>query len=140
MSALFNDVKLPRGTIKWPLVAHTVTMLSILTVVTAIYLEVQPFVNIDDRKSPGGVGLPFPGSLIYQSFIYSKVNGVVIMTMVFLNTWLADGLLVSSMFDSAPGVCHRLLLRLCRCYVVYSRNYRVVAFPFLMYLAYLGTC
>ena len=54
MSALFNDVKLPRGTIKWPLVAHTVTMFSILTVVTAIYLEVQSFANIGDRKSPGG--------------------------------------------------------------------------------------
>ena len=79
-------------------------MFSILTVVTGIYLEIQPFVNIDDRKSTSGDGPSFPGPLIYQSFICSKVNGVVIITMVFLNTWLADGLLVSSMFDSVPGV------------------------------------
>ena len=104
MGALFNTVNHPRGAIKWPLVAHTVTMFSVLTVSVLIFLEIQSVANIDNRGTPGGEDLSFPGPLIFQDFIYSKANGVVLATTIFLNTCLADGLLVSLAFNPVPQV------------------------------------
>ena len=102
MSALFNTKNRPRGTIKWPLVAHTLAMFAITTALTAIYLNTISIVYIDDRQSPGDDGLSLSGPLIYQDLIYFKANGVVIDIMAFSKNWLADGLLVSPAFNSVP--------------------------------------
>ena len=79
-------------------------MFSILTVIIAVYLQIQTVANVDNRKLPGDGGLSFPGPLIYQDFIYSKAGGIVFATAILLNTLLADGLLVSHTFNSVPQV------------------------------------
>ena len=141
MSALFNTENRPRETIKWPLVAHTLAMFSINTALTAINLNTISIIYVDDRQSLGDDGLSFPGPLIYQDLIYFRVNGVVIILMAFLNHWLADGLLVSPVFNLVPQASDTgYVCQLCRCYVVYCMNYWVIAVPCLMYLASLGTC
>ena len=106
MCALLNPVNRPWRTIKWPLVAHTVAMFSIVTVATAIYLNIQSVAYIDYRKSPHHDDPLLPGPLIYQDFLYSysKANSVALVIMVFLNAWLADGLLVSPALNSIPQV------------------------------------
>ena len=106
LGALFNTVNRARGTIKWPLVAHTVAMFSILTASIALCLDTQSVAYIDDRNTPqaGDDDLLSPGPGIYREFLYSKANGVVLNIMISLNAWLADGLLVSSVFNSVPLV------------------------------------
>ena len=106
LGALFNTVHHPRGTIKWPLVAHTVAMFSILTVSIGLYLDTQSVAYIDDRNTPqaGDDDLLSAGPGIYREFLYSKANGVVLNIMISLNAWLADGLLVSPAFNSVPPV------------------------------------
>ena len=79
-------------------------MFSVLTVSVVIFLEIQSVANIDNRGTPGDEDLSFPGPLIFQDFIYSKANGVVLATTIFLNTCLADGLLESLAFNPVPQV------------------------------------
>ena len=104
LSALFNAVNRPRGTIKWPLVAHTVVMFSILTASIALFLDTQSIAFVDNRNTPSDDGLLSPGPGVYQDFHYSKADSVALATMVLLNTLLVDGLLVSLIFKSVPRV------------------------------------
>ena len=104
LSALLNAVNCPRGTIKWPLVAHTVVMFSILTASIALFLDTQSIAFVDNRNTPSDDGLLSPGPEVYQDFHYSKAGSVALATMVLLNTLLVDGLLVSLIFKSVPQV------------------------------------
>jgi len=97
-----------------------VAMFSFVTVYVATSLDLQSISYIDNREFPGIDGIVPPGPLGYQLSIYFKAINLVANLMVLLNNWLADGLL------------------LYRCYVIYSKNRWVVAFPCLMYIASVG--
>ena len=103
MGALLNPINRKRQGIKWGLVAHTTAMFSFVTINTAISLNIQNFSYVDKRGYPGSEGLP-PGPFGYQLIIYSKPISVVPTLMFFLNNWLADGLLVSSVPSSVAQV------------------------------------
>jgi hypothetical protein len=99
MVALLGTVDQPRGKIRWGLVAHSVAMFSFATIYTATTLDTQSISYVENREFPGADGWS-PGSLGYQFFIYWKAITVVPSVMFAFNQWLADGLLVSSAFDS----------------------------------------
>ena len=110
MVALFNPANSRREGIKWGLVAYTVAMFSFATVLTGMALNIESISYIDNREFPGGEGLS-PGPLGYRSSIWSGALTVTPSSMFLLNNWLADGFLVSSLFDTAPtspGISHRL--------------------------------
>ena len=138
MGALFSPVNRRKG-IKWVLVVHTVAMFSFVTVYTATGLDLQSISYIDNREFPGIDGVLSPGPLGYQFLIYSNVINIVPTLMFQFNNWLADGLLVSPVpTPNCTGVQHNFS-QLYRCFVIYSMNYWVIAFPCLMYLASMGT-
>ena len=139
MAALVSPVNRKRGDIKWGLVAHTAVMFLFVTVYITITLYVLSTSYIDNREFPGVNGLLPPGPLGYQYFTYANAINVVPTLMFLLNNWLADGLLVSLPQAQSYG-CLTWFIKLYRCYVVYTMNYLVIAFPCLMYLASLGAC
>ena len=101
MSALLNHA---RRDIKWGLVIHTVLMFSCATLFNAsLYLESISYV--DDRGFPGAKGIP-PGPVGYQYLIGTDSLTTLCYLIVYLNQWLADGLLVSSVSMSAISVSH----------------------------------
>ena len=102
MNALLNPVN---RTIKWPLAVHTVAMFLFVTVDTALNLGILSICYIDNRGFLGNDRLP-PGPAAYQFFIYSDAISVVPNFMFVLNTWLADGLLVSSVSTSTAQVSY----------------------------------
>lgn len=119
--ALLDPANRKRGGLVWGLVAHTVAMFSFVTIYTATNLDMLSISFIDNREFPGIVdaGIP-PGPVGYQLYIIPGALNMVTNSMILLNTWLADGLL------------------LYRCYIICSRSSLVIAFPFLMYLATVG--
>ena len=82
----------------WGLAAHTVAMFSFVTIYTATNLDMLSIPFIDNREFPGigNAGIP-PGPVGYQLFIIPGALDMVTKSMIVLNTWLVDGLLVSSM-------------------------------------------
>jgi len=103
MAALLNPVHRKGEGIKWWLVAHTVAMFSFVTVYTAINLHIQSKSFIDKRKDQERTPTTFiSGPLYYQLNIRWVALGIIPNIMFNLNNWLADGLLVSSLFDAAP--------------------------------------
>ena len=98
LDGLLNPVGRAKGDIKWGLVAHTVAMWSFATIYTAVNLDIQSISSIDNRGFPGDGGL-FPGPLGYQLFINSKPITITPDIFIFLNGWLADGLLASSILN-----------------------------------------
>lgn len=121
MTALLNPVNRKRGGPKWPLIAHTVIMFSLATVNTGLSLNGQSLSYIDNRSFPGIRGVLSPGPLAWQNLIYSDPLETVPSITFQLSQWLADGLLMY------------------RCYIIYAKNYRVIAFPCAIYLASLAT-
>ena len=74
-------------------------MFSFATVLTGMQLDIQSISFIDNRRFPGAGVLVPPGPLGYQAVTWS---GPLILSPSFvfvLSNWLADGLLVSSLFD-----------------------------------------
>ena len=100
MAVLLSPVHRKEEGIKWWLVFYTVAMFSFATVYTTMNLHIQSNSFIDHR---GGANT-IPGSLplAYQYGIRETVLGLIPNITFSLNNWLADGLLVSSSFDSAP--------------------------------------
>ena len=92
MSALFSRT---RRDIKWGLVIHTVLMFSCATIYTVGGLYPASISYIDNREFPGTGGLP-PGPVGYQYLVASDPFNTLCFFIVYLNQWLADGLLVSS--------------------------------------------
>ena len=70
-------------------------MFTSATIYTAMNLHIQSISSIDDREFTGADML-FPGPLGYQLFINSDVVTIFPDFLIFLNGWLADGLLVCS--------------------------------------------
>ena len=99
MAALFNPVYRRGERIKWGLVSYTVVMFSVVTVQTAMDLNLQSLSNIDSRKFPGDDVIP-PGPVGYQWFTSQGALNIIPTAMFTLTNWLADGLLVSPLFDN----------------------------------------
>lgn len=121
MNALLSPVNRRSGGIVWGLVAHTVAMFSFVTIDVCMKLDIQSISFIDNREYPGnkpGVSGPY----VYQldPLLTSPIKTVPEI-MAYLNMWLAGGLL------------------LYRCYIIYSKNYWIIAFPFLLYFASIVT-
>lgn len=95
MAALVNPVDRRGEPIKWGIVSYTMVMYSVVTVQTAMDLDVQTISYIDNRGFPGVKGEVSPGPIGYQSYISHQARGIFSNVMFFLNVWLADGLLVS---------------------------------------------
>ena len=97
MGALLDPANRKRGGVVWGLAAHTVAMFSFVTIYTATNLDMLSISFIDNREFPGiaDAGIP-PGPVGYQLFIIPGALNMVTNSMILLNTWLADGLLVSS--------------------------------------------
>ena len=100
MAALFNPVYRKGEGIKWGLVLFTVAMFSLETVVTSMSLNNLSVAYIDNREFPGDEQVPSPGPLGYQVIHYFNVTNVIPNVGIVLNNLLADGLLVSSLFDN----------------------------------------
>lgn len=139
MRALFNPTNRTTGRAKWGLVVHTTLMFSIVTVATSVGLQLQSISYIDNREFPGGGELP-PGPIGYKYVVGSEPIYIIPNTMFQINQWLADGLLVSSASNSIAQISNTPLPQLYRCYLIYSMNFWVVAFPCLMYLSTFGAC
>jgi len=105
--ALLNPAHRREEGIKWWLILYTMAMFLFVTMYTAINLHIQFVSFIDNRQDPSGASKPHSAPLLYQHIIHSTVLGLVPNILFNLNNWLADGLLVSSLFDpvlSRPGV------------------------------------
>jgi len=106
MAALLNPVHRRGEGIKWWLVSHTVAMFSFVTVYTAMNLHIQSKSFIDKRQNYYQITstIVSSGPLIYQVSIRTRglALGYIPNIMFNLNNWLADGLLVSSLFDAVP--------------------------------------
>jgi len=103
MAAFLNPVHHRGEGIKWWLVSHTVAMFSFVTVYTAMNLHIQSKSFIDKRKDQELTPtISISGPLNYQLSIHRVALGIIPNVMFSLNNWLADGLLVSSLFDAAP--------------------------------------
>ena len=106
ITALFNPVHRRGEPIKWGLVSYTAVMFTLATIGTAAQLHVQSISYIDNREFPGGGVFP-PGPLGYQVFLNPNAIIIIQNTVLALSNWLADGLLVSTLFHVAfthPGV------------------------------------
>ena len=103
MIALFNPTNRARGGIGWGLVAHTVALFANATVSIAIGYYILSESYINDREFPGGDGLP-PGPTGYWWIPKFVPLVTVASSVIQLNQWLVDGLLVSSTPNSAAQV------------------------------------
>ena len=110
MTALFNPVYCRGERIKLGLVSYTAVMFSLATVQTALNLDIQSISYIDNRSFSGIKGLIEPGPLGYQAFISADVLNIVPDVVFVLSNWLADGLLVSSLFGITITCPTKLLL------------------------------
>lgn len=81
--------------IRWGLVAHTVAMFSFVTIFVATNIDLLSVSYIDNREFSGNVMGP-PGPFGYQYQDYLKPIYTTPYIIFFLNSWLADGLLVSA--------------------------------------------
>ena len=96
---MFNPDHRRGERIKWGLAFYTVAMFSVVTVQTAMNLNITSIAYIDNRGFPGTSELP-PGPYGYESFIAAGALNVIPNVMFVLNDWLADGLMVSPPFDA----------------------------------------
>ena len=104
MTALLGSTnRMRKGNIKWGLVAHTVALFSVATMCLALDLFLLPVSYINGRVFPGGDGI-IPGPLGYQAVSKLAMIGGISCSGVQVNQWLVDGLLVSSMLNSAAQV------------------------------------
>ena len=106
MSLLLSSTYRARRGVRWGLLAYTVASFSIVTIYTAVNLDLQTISFVDNREFPGTDQFP-PGPLGYQYFIYSAPLAIVGNLMFLLNNWLADGLLVSSVPGPILRAPHR---------------------------------
>lgn len=98
MTSLFNPANRRGEGVKWGLVSYTMIIFSAATIFTAMNSDLQTDSYIDNRGFLGVKGVAPPGPLGYQLYISSGALNVVPTAMITLSDWLADGLLVSSLF------------------------------------------
>ena len=106
MAGLFNPAYRRGEPIRWGLVSYTVVMFSLVSIQIAVVAYFHSISYIDNREFPGIVGEVSPGPIGYSVFVSNETFITLCNVMFFLNAWLADGLLVSSLLDTAfthPG-------------------------------------
>ena len=101
MVGLFNPIHCRGERVKWGLVSYVTVMFSLLTALPVISSAVFSISYINNRRFAGVVGLLPPGPVGYMSFISSTAISFLPDALAIMNSWLADGLLVSSLFDPA---------------------------------------
>ena len=101
MAGLFDPVHRRGEPVKWGLVSYTVVMFSIITVITVMNFVIQSISYVDNRKFPGVEDLVPAGPYGYLCSVLPFTLNPVPDSMSVVNGWLADGLLVSSLFDPA---------------------------------------
>ena len=101
MIGLFNPIHRRGERVKWGLVSYVTAMFSLLTALTAMTSTVFSVSYINNRQFAGVVGLLPPGPFGYTSSISPMAIKFLPDAMAIMNNWLADGLLVSSLFDPA---------------------------------------
>ena len=79
-------------------------MFSLVTLGTALQLDVQSISYIDNRKFPGVEGVFPPGPIGYQELINPNAVQVIQNVVLTSSNWLADGFLVSSLLVLRPLV------------------------------------
>jgi hypothetical protein len=94
-SALLNPLDRTRRSIKWGLVAHTVAMFSFATIYVGMGFHIQSICYIDDRDYDQD------GPVAYEIVLYRTAVALVANTLVLVNVWLADALLVSPVLNLA---------------------------------------
>ena len=107
MVALFIPVHRRGERIKWGVASFTMVMFSLVTIQITLSLDILSISYIDNRSFPGIKGLVAPGPLGYQVSITSDALSIASDVAFALSNRLADGLLVSSLFDVVfihPGV------------------------------------
>ena len=107
IAGLFNPAYRKGEGVKWGLVSYTVAMFSFVTVQTSMDLYAQSISYIDNREFSDVDGTGPSGPYGYQWFIDSSTLKIIPDIMFTFCNWLADGLLVSSLFDVVfihPGV------------------------------------
>ena len=100
MAGLFDPVHRRGERVKWGIVSYTVVMFSLATALIATNFAAFSVSYIDNRQFPGG-----PAA--YEALVLPTTLAPVADAMAIVSNWLADGLLVSSLFDHAltrPGV------------------------------------
>jgi len=103
IAALLNPIHRRGEGIKWWLVSHTVAMFSFVTVYTATNLQIQSNSFVDNREGYSAtITISYSAPLEYQANVRKTALGLIPNTMFSLNNLLADGLLVSSLFNAAP--------------------------------------
>jgi len=106
MAGLLSPLHYRRDGVKWGVISYTLAIFSSVTVSTAMTLNIESISYIDNRNFPGVEGILPPGPYGFRTSIYSDALSIPPNVMFFLNNWLADGFLVSSLFDiafSLPG-------------------------------------
>ena len=101
MTALFDPVYRRGERVNWGLVSYTVVMFALATAPTAMYLQIQSISYIDNRNFPGVEGFLPPGPIAYQVYISLEAISIIPSVALALSNWLADGLLVSSLSNTA---------------------------------------
>ena len=98
-TALFNPVYRRGEGIKWGLVSYVVITFLLVTVYTATKAHILSICYVDNRNFPGGGPWEYLEAKSYTAIF------IIARAAFNLNNWLADGLLVSSLFDSvvSPG-------------------------------------
>ena len=107
MAALLSPAYRRGEGIKWGLMCYTATIFSLVTVLTGMNLNIRSISYIDNRNFPGAEGMIPPGPSGYQWFIAPSPLNITPNVMFVMCDWLADGLLVSSLFDAVfawPGI------------------------------------
>ena len=101
MFALFSPVHRRGEPVKWGLVSYTIVIFAVETLLTAMNLHLISIAWIDNREYPGVNGETHPGPVGYQFAIAPKAPSIIANTAFTLSDWLANGLLVGSLFDAA---------------------------------------
>ena len=107
IAALLDPAYRRGKSIKWGLVCYTTAMFSLATVLTGMDFNIRSICYIDNRDFPGAEGIIPPGPFGYPLIIAHSTLDVTPNVTFTLCNWLADGLLVSSLFDVAfawPGI------------------------------------
>ena len=99
MAALLGRAYRKGEGIKWGLVSYTVVMFSLATLLTGMDVNILSIAHIDNRDFPGVKGKLPPGPYGYFMSIYYKPINMVPTAAYVLVNWLADGLLVSFLFN-----------------------------------------
>ena len=110
MGAMLDPANRTTGGIKWGLVAHTVVMFSLVTTFTAIELNSQSFTYVDDRQFLDALYASYySAGFFVPTYLERQTGELTPNTLFVLNNWLADGLLVSLLFNQLTQVSYESL-------------------------------